>query len=127
MREGKILQLDQIVANPHPDGRKRNWTGEKMFQPGRYILDYSGIIYRRGESRYNRLSPYENKEGIEAICKASSTVEPKGISEVLATFDASESERSILGVMLYLQVISQDDIKAAVEALEANDALYDLI
>jgi hypothetical protein len=128
IREGKILVLDQPVTNPHPDGRKRNWTGEKQFPAGRYVIEASGLVYRCGHSRYDYVGGYgSNKDGAEVICEAATIVEPKGIKELLATMDGRDSAEQILGVLLHTNVIAACQIRSALEQLDADEDLYDRI
>ena len=127
IREGKILVLDEPVTNPHPDGRKRNWTGEKQFPAGRYVIEYSGRIYRRGHSRYDSVGRYDSTDGAEAICGAARVVEPEGIKEVLATLGAHDEAEQILGVLLRTNVISEGQIRSAMEQLDADETLWDRI
>lgn len=127
MRKSRVIELQSPIPNPRPDGRKRNWTGEKEFLPGRYLDD--GVSLKRvGKSRYDRVEVYAMRESYDAIIAVAVEVEPHGIKQLLATMgEDSDSACSILGVLLYSNAITPQQIQAAIGALDANENLIDVI
>ena len=127
MRKSRVIELPHAIPNPKPDGRRRNWTGEKEFLPGKFLDD--GVSLKRvGKSRYDRVESYAMRESYDAIVAVAVEVPPQGITQLLATMGQdSDDSHWILGVMLYLNQIQESDIQAAIDAMEANEALADLI
>lgn len=127
MHEGKIIVLDAPINNPRPDGRKRNWTGEKQFPAGRYIVGYSGCVHRSRGSRYDRLDAYGNKEGRDALIAAAHEVAPHGIKETLAVIGDDDGAESILGLLLQNGTITIDQIRAVAKQLDETEGLYETV
>ena len=126
-RPAKILVLSDSIPNPNPDGRKRNWTGEKTFLPGRYFDD-GNCIRRKGKHRYDYVGGIgRNVEALSVIRAAAIEVEPQGINELLLTLGGEDWAESILGLLLKWGEITPTQIKQALIALNENEDLYEQV
>lgn len=125
-RTARIIVLSEPITNPNPDGRKRNWTGEKTFQPGRYIDDGS-CIFMRGKSRYDRLDAYRSKEAMEAIRASAQEVAPHGIRELMLTLGGEDDAELVLGLLLAQGDVTAEQISKAVHDLNNSDHLFETV
>ena len=84
-------------------------------------------LYHVGDDPYSRVSSEASKQ----LLDNTHTVEPRGITEVLAVdadqLDTHGGPRTILGVLLLQGVITREQIRAAEDALDASEDLYDAI
>jgi hypothetical protein len=130
LRRTTIKVLHEPITNPTPDGRRRDdWTGEKTFRPGRYIVDDVCISKVKG-GRYHRILRGQRGETVtyDTLAPALTEVAPNGIRELLLTLGSEDNATHILGVLLQNGSITADQIeKAAITLDESEEDFWDAL
>lgn len=124
LKDGMVLNLTKPITNPEADRRKRSdWTKAPVFEPGEYIAyDFCGHIgITKSRDAYRIIHRIEKHHPAYNDFLAACVPGTESLSTVLQTAHGGTRSSDILDYYVRTGKLSLDDVKAAIEAIKAEE------